>query len=67
MNGREEMLGVYGRDLVDQYDEMLDDVYGTVKVAGMVLETSRVLSECDPVAYRCGMHDYLDSIGYEEE
>lgn len=48
-----------------EYDEMLDDVYGMVEVAGYKYSTSRLLREIDPIAYGCGYHDYIDSL--EEE
>lgn len=57
-------------DLEQMYDEMLDDCYGVVEVAGITYDTSRVLKECDPIAYRLGMNDYADSLmedGYRVE
>jgi hypothetical protein len=49
-------------ELEEQYKEMLDEVYGMVKVAGYKYETSRALYELDPVAYRVGFNDWLDSL-----
>ena len=43
------------------YDDMLDECYGTVTIAGYEYATSLALKELDPVAYRCGMADYIDS------
>lgn len=57
-------------ELERMYDEMLDEVYGVVEIAGMNFDTSRALKECDPIAYRVGMVDYADSLiedGYEVE
>lgn len=54
------------RELDYQYSETLDDVYGTVEVAGYRYLTSSVLRETDEVAYRCGFLDWLDAEGYEE-
>ena len=42
----------------DEYDEMLDDVYGDVEICGMTYSSSRALKLLDPVAYRCGKGDY---------
>lgn len=42
------------------YDESLDSE-GTVTVAGMEFYPSRILEELDPVAYRCGYNDWVDS------
>ena len=46
-----------------QYDDMLDECYSFKSVGGIFTNMlpSRVLQECDPVAYRCGLNDYIDS------
>lgn len=48
-------------DMESQFDEMLDDVYGVVKIGGYEYDTSRALKEVDPVAYRQGYLEYVDS------
>lgn len=50
-------------DVGSSYDEMLDDCYSLDKVGGPFsgMSASRVLREVDPVCYRCGMSDYLES------
>ena len=57
-------------DLEEMYADMLDDCYGVVEVAGITYDTSRVLKDTDPIAYRVGMDDYASSLmedGYEVE
>jgi len=49
-------------EFTPQYDEMLDECYSAVEIAGMEYSTSYALKNLDPVAYRCGMMDYADSI-----
>jgi hypothetical protein len=49
-------------ELEEQYCEMLDDVYGETNIAGYQYSTSRALAEVDPVAFRCGFADYIDSL-----
>ena len=49
-------------ELEELYKEALDDSYGTVTVAGMEYETSRALYELDPIAYRVGFNDWLDTL-----
>jgi predicted nuclease with TOPRIM domain len=44
------------------YDEMLDDCYGEVQIAGLTFSTSYALKELDPTAYDCGKNDYADSL-----
>ena len=48
-------------DLELLYENMLDEVYGEVKIAGYEYLTSDALKELDPTAYRCGFSDWLDS------
>ena len=49
-------------EAVELYDEMLDVTYGYVSVAGLEYETSRVLKNIDPIAYREGLFAYVDSL-----
>ena len=44
----------------DEYCEMLTDVYGTVLVAGHEFDAGAVVREMDPIAFRCGMLDWVD-------
>lgn len=48
-------------DAKEQFDLMLDDVYGMVSIAGHEYETSYALKELDPIAYRLYFLDWLDS------
>ena len=41
-----------------EYDDFLDEVEGSVTVAGMEFYPSDILKSCDPVAYRCAKNDY---------
>ena len=49
-------------DVDTLYDEMLDECYDMSSVGGPFshMRASKVLQECDPVAYRCGFNDWLD-------
>ena len=45
-------------DLTEEdYMDLLDDIYGTVEIAGMTYNTGRALRELDPIAFRCGLSD----------
>jgi hypothetical protein len=44
------------------YKDMLDEVYGTVNIAGMEFDTSRALLELDPIMYNEGLLDFQDSL-----
>ena len=50
----------------EMYDEMLDDCEGPVELCGMTYSASHVLREVDPVAYRCGFNDYVDSLTHDD-
>lgn len=54
-------------DLREQYDEMLDEVYGEIKIGTLTFSPSRVLRELDPTAYRIGLSEYEDSLMEEED
>jgi hypothetical protein len=49
-------------DLEQLYRDMLDDVEPEVRVAGLSFCASRIVEELDPVAFRCGVCDYADSM-----
>lgn len=49
----------------DEYDDMLDEVYGDCNIAGMSYSTSKALKDVDTVAYNVGFNDWVD--GYEIE
>lgn len=48
-------------ETVAAYDKVLDEVYGDAEVAGRTFSTGYVLSELDPIAYKCGWIDWCDS------
>jgi len=54
-------------EIEQEYKNMLDETYGTVKIAGFDYETSYALKECDPIAYQVGLSDYEASIEEEGE
>jgi hypothetical protein len=49
-------------EIMEAYDEMLNDVYGTVIIAGYEYDTAQALKEVDPIAYSVGMNDYEASL-----
>ena len=50
-------------DYESSYDDMLDDCYPEV----FNILPSRILSKCDPIAYRCGLSDYLDGLDVSDD
>lgn len=49
-------------DREERFDAMLDECYSFEHVGGPFahMSPSRVLKECDPTAYRCGVNDWAD-------
>jgi hypothetical protein len=57
--------------LEDMFEDYLNDVYGTVKIAGTEFDTARAYYKVDPIAYRGDMLAYADHLinydGYKIE
>ena len=49
-------------EIEQSYKDMLDEVYGTVIIAGTEFDTSRALQELDPIMYNEGLLDFTDSL-----
>ena len=46
-------------DADDEFEQMLNDCYESVKVGCSEWDAGYVLKELDPVAFRCGVSEYL--------
>ena len=53
-------------DYEDQFDESLDDSIPEIEIGCLTYSPSHVLKNVDPVAYRCGLNDFLDSLDIED-
>jgi len=42
----------------EMFDEMLDESYPKVLIAGITFYPADILAECDPIAYRVGLNDW---------
>lgn len=49
----------------DEFDEMLDEVYGSIEICNIDFDASQILRECDPIAYDCAYDEYIDDMMYE--
>lgn len=49
----------------DRYNEALDEAYEPVSIGEGVFYASDILSKCDPIAYRVGFADWVDSMSDE--
>jgi len=50
-------------EALSEYDEMLDEFVEPV----FGIYGSRILKTCDPIAYRTGFNDWLDSRGIDSD
>ena len=57
----DEMVELDERDLYERYDSFLDECLGMVEIGGLEYNQSLALKNVDPIAYRCGFNDWLDS------
>jgi len=48
-------------EAIERYNDILDSE-GSITVAGISLDPSYILRECDPIAYDCGFHDFCSSL-----
>lgn len=46
----------------DSYDEYIDESDNEINIWGMHYSPSEVLKNVDPIAYRCGIDDYINSV-----
>ena len=50
----------------DQFDESLDDSIPEIEIGSLTYSPSHVLKNVDPVAYRCGLNDFVDRMDIED-
>lgn len=66
LNDKIEDFEIDPADYEDDYNEVLDEG-GAVVVGGCEFFPSRILRELDPIAYRCGLNDYVDNIDVSDD
>lgn len=49
-------------DLHERYDQWLDEIYPEVELGHSVFQPSEILKELEPITYRVGFSDFLDSM-----
>ena len=47
------------------FKDMLDEIYPVYVIGDLSFNPSDILKDCDPIAYLCGLVDYLDAEGIE--
>ena len=51
----------------EEYNEMLDEVYGTIQIGWARYYASDIWKENDPIAYELGYQDWLDAMAEQEQ
>jgi len=51
-----------GHEQIEQYNEMLDECFEPVTIGSFTFSPSDVLFNCDPIAYKMGLDEYVDSM-----
>lgn len=49
----------------EDFDEMLDEAHGEIKLLGITYDASFILKQTDPIAYEIAQQDYISYL-YEE-
>ena len=66
MNTRYELLRHYSEEQVEMYEEMLNSE-GDIVIGNLRYPPSQVLMSVDPIAYKVGMDDYADAMGWHAQ
>ena len=53
-------------EATERYNEMLNECYSLAEVAGYTYAVSHLFKMVDPIAYRTGLADYIDSMGKDD-
>lgn len=54
------------RKLETMFEDTIDECQDNIKIGSLEYLPSLVLKRVDPVAYRCGLADYIDSLLTDE-
>lgn len=52
---------------VAAYDEFIREVSGDVDLLGVNYDPATILNAIDPIAYKCGWIDYMDSLDVDTD
>ena len=63
---QQEQIELDPDDYEDQFDESLDESIPEIEIGSLTYSPSHVLKNVDPVAYRCGLNDFVDSLDVED-
>lgn len=50
------------QELEDSLAELLDDLYPPYEIGYLKIAASKILRECDPIAWRCELAEHADAL-----
>lgn len=62
LNKETAMKRIHDYELEDMYNDMLDECYPITEICGLQYTTSDIYKSVDPIAYKCGLADFIDSL-----
>ena len=54
-------------EAIESYDEMIDETHPAVELLGGTYDPVTLIRRIDPIAYRVGFYDYMDSLGVDTD
>ena len=66
LESQQEQIELDPDDYEDQFDESLDESIPEIEIGSLTYSPSHVLKNVDPVAYRCSLNDFVDSLDVED-
>lgn len=66
LESQQEQIELDPDDYEDQFDEFLDESTPEIEIGCLTYSPSHVLKKVDPIAYRCGLNDFVDSLDVED-
>ena len=63
---QQEQIELDPDDYEDQFDGSLDESIPEIEIGGLTYSPSHVLKNVDPIAYRCSLNDFVNSLDAED-
>ena len=54
-------------EAIESYNEMIEEVHPAVNLLGVEYSPVVLIREVDPIAYRVGFYDYMDSLDVDTD
>jgi chromosome segregation ATPase len=61
-----EELSLENKEAKEKYDDWIDEMYGTIQIAGITWFASGILEEMDPVAYIAEFNEWINDMDEQD-